>query len=254
VGGELAWHAQAAGEVRARVEAGAAVDEYRGSVDRAETAASATVSTPVLLVHGDAAVDLATDAAGKSGARLSRAAGLVRGKRGRFTASGQAGYDRPFLDRAFAAEVPGLSLGSRSFAAVDAGYALRPGLDLAGSARVTRGEGFTSGYIEAAATWSSPSHPWYATVAPHAITGSLVDELGVRGSCGLPLLGGSLDLGGSFDRVSSGGELAWAGLGRISASRPLFQRWRTSLSAEVAAGDGPPRLFLFALLGYRLGP
>ncbi|HEU4729635.1 MAG TPA: hypothetical protein VFT22_17185 [Kofleriaceae bacterium] len=252
-GADLGWHVTTVDGLHARVDAGAAVDEYKGSLDRAQTAASATLTTPALLAHGDAVVDLASDAAGKAGARVSRAAGLVRGRRGRLTASLQAGYDRPFLDRALVAELPDLSLGPRTFGAVDATYALSRGLDLGGSARISRGGGMTSAYADLVTTWYAPDRTWYVTVAPHAIVGSLVDELGVRGDLVLPFAAWSLGAGGSFDRVSAGGELAWAGIGRLSGSRSFLHRWRTSLSFEVAAGDGPPRVFGFALLGYRLG-
>jgi hypothetical protein len=252
-GADLGWHAASVDGIRARIDAGAAVDEYKGAVDRAQAAVSATVSSAALFAHGDALVDLASDATGNAGARLSRASGLVRGERGRLTASMQVGYDRPFLDRALVAAAPGLVLGSRTFVAADASYALHQGFDLGGSARASRGDGFTSGYIDVLARWSSPNHSWYATAAPHAIVGSLVDELGVRGSVDLPLAAWSFGFGGSFDRVSAGGELAWAAIGRISASRPVLHRWRTSLSVEVAAGDGPARLLVFGLLGYQLG-
>lgn len=253
-GADLGWHAAIVDGLHARIDAGAAVDAYHGAIDRAQTAASATVSTRALVAHGDAVVDLASDASGQRAPRLSRASGMVRGERGRITASMQLGYDRPFLDRALASEAPELVLGPRTFAAADASYALHQGFDLGGSARVSRGDGFTSGYVDILARWSSPEHTWYATAAPHAIVGSLVDAYGVRGSLDLPVAAWSLGVGGSFDRISAGGELAWAGIGRISASRSAFQRWRTALSIEVATGDGPTRLLVFGLLGYRLGP
>jgi hypothetical protein len=178
----------------------------------------------------------------------------VRATHGRLVASASAGYDRPFYDRALVAEVPDLLLGPRSFVASDVRYALRSHIDVGGSARGAIGDGFTSGYFDAFASWYSLDNNWRLTAVPHVVVGSLVDQLGLRGSFEIPLWAWRFDLGGSFDRVWAGGAQAWAGMGRVAASRPLFDRWRTSLSAEVAAGDGPLRLLLFALLGYRFGP
>ena len=253
-GMSVGWHTASVHGLHASVDAGAAVDEYKGALDRAATAASATVSTSTLLAHGDAVVDLATDAEGKSGARLTRASGFVRAKRGRLTASAQAGYDRPFVDRVLVAETPDvlLVLGPRTFAAVDTSYALRPGFELGGSARASTGDGITSGYVDVLARWHAPARAWYVTAAPHVIIGSLTDELGVRGTLDLPVGTWALGLGGSLDRVYAGAN-AWAGLGRISGSRPIRRRWRTALSLEVAAGDGPVRVLAFGLLGYRFG-
>jgi len=103
------------------------------------------------------------------------------------------------------------------------------------------------------ASWYSLGGNWRTTVAPHAIAGTLIDQLGVRASFDVPVRSWQLDLGGSIDRVSVAGAQAWAGMGRMAWSRPFLHRWRTSLAAEVAAGDGPVRVLLFGLLGYRFG-
>lgn len=248
-GADVGWHTRQ-GDTRARVDGGFAIDDYKGALDRAAAAASATVSTKQLVVHGDAVVDLASDAAGK-GARVTRAAGFVRDKRGKLTLGASAGYDRVFIDRVYAEELPSsLIFGPRTFGEADATYAYRHDLDVGTSATVSRGDGFTSGYYDVSASWYRPS--LRLTLAPHAILGSLVDELGVRASLGRPFWRGDLEVGGSVDRVWATGEAAIAGLGRVGYSFSFWKRWRTAESLEVAAGDGPVRLFAFALLGYRL--
>jgi hypothetical protein len=252
-GADLGWHLVTADGLRAHADAGVGIDEYKGKLDRAQTAVAATVSNAQLVAHADAAVDLASDAAGKSGARVSRAGVFVRGKRARVTASASAGYDRPFYDRALASELPDLVLGPRTFAAGDLLYAIGRNIDLGTSVRASQGDGFRSGYVDTVAMWSSATGDRRASVAPFAVVGTLVDELGVRGSFDVPLAAWSIGLGGSVEHVDAGGEQAWAGLGRVSGARSFLHRWRTALSLEVAAGDGPTRLFVFGLLGYRLG-
>ncbi len=249
-GADIGYQTETVGGARARLDAGIAIDEYKGSLDRAAAAASASVSTKTLVLHGDAVVDLASDAAGK-GARVTRAAGFIRDKRGKLTLGASAGYDRVFIDRVYADELPStLIFGPRTFGEADATYAYRRDLDLGTSASVSTGDGFTSGYYDVSASWYRPS--LRLTLAPHAILGSLVDELGVRASMGRPLWRGDLELGGSVDQVWATGEAAIAGLGRVGYSFSFWKRWRTAESLEVAAGDGPVRLFVFALLGYRL--
>lgn len=252
-GVDLGWH-RAAGRGRARADLGIAVDAHAGALDRAQAAGSASVATATSFVRADGVVDLAADATGAGGARVTRASGLARTRRGRLTASAQGGYDRPFVDHALATalgDLAGLRLAPRTFGQLDVAYALRPGFELGGAGRAAWGEGVWSGYAEVVSSYTAPG--WRISAAPHAVLGSLVDELGVRGSLDLPVARWSLGLGGSLDRVRAAGVAAWGGLGRISASRPIGLRWRTALSFETAAGDGPVRLFLFGMLGYRLG-
>jgi hypothetical protein len=118
---------------------------------------------------------------------------------------------------------------------------------------VSLGEGFTSTYADLSGIWHAPDRLWLVTAAPFAVVSSLVDQYGLRGSLNLPFNSWSLGLDGSFYRVYAAGEDAWAGLGRLSGSRSISRRWRTSLSFEAAAGDGPPRVFLFGMLAYRFG-
>ena len=252
VGADLGWQLATSGGMRARADAGVAIDEYVGALDRALAALSASLSTPHDLFHSDASFDLASDANGR-GARLSRFNAFARTKRGRITASAELGYDRPFFDRALAAEEPDLLLGPRSFAQAEARYAWLDTFDVGSSARVSYGDNFTSAYIDVTGTWHPPSQAWLVTAAPFAVVGSLVDDYGVRGSLNYPFASWAFALGGSLDRIYAAGENAWAGLGRISASRSFFRRWRTSLSLETAAGDGPVRVLLFGLLAYRFG-
>lgn len=251
-GADLGWQLATVDGLRARADAGIAVDEYLGAIDRALGALSASVSTPRDLLHTDATVDLASDADGK-GPRLTRLSAFARTKRGRITATAEAGYDRPFRDRALVAEIPDLLLGPRTYAQAEATYRLRSTLDLSSSARVSRGDGFTSTAVDVTGAWHVPSRLWLVTTAPFAVVGSLVDEYGVRASLNCPFASWSLGFAGSFARVEAAGELAWSELGRISASRSIFDRWRTSLSFELAAGDGPTRVLLFGLLAYRFG-
>ena len=248
-GADLGWQTRTAGGTHARVDAGIAVDEYKGSLDRASAAASASVSTPSLVLHADTLVDLAADASGKGG-RLTRAAGFVRNRRGRLTGELSAGYDKPFLDRAFVAEIPDIVYGVRTYGGGELDFAWRPGLTLGSSARVETGDGFTSGYADVIASMIRDRVRY--TAAPHAVIGNLVDEVGVRAGVGWPVWHGDLDLLGSFDRVWANGEKAWAGLGRTAYSLSFWDRWRASGALELAAGDGPPKLFVFLLLGYRL--
>jgi hypothetical protein len=252
VGADLGWQLATQSDVHARADAGVAIDEYSGKLDRALAAISASLATPHNLLHADADVDLASDADGK-GARLSRVNGFARTKHGPISASVEVGYDRPFFDRALAAEAPDLLLGPRTFGQAEAGYALRNDLDISGSARVALGDGFTSTYVDLAGMWHAPERLWLVTAAPFAVVGSLVDQYGARGSLNFPFESWSFGIDGSLSRVYAAGEDAWAGLGRLSGSRSFLRRWRTSLSAEVAAGDGPPRVFLFGLLAYRFG-
>ena len=251
-GADLGWQLATVDGMRARADAGIAIDEYLGEIDRALAAVSTSLSTKHDVLHADATVDLASDANGK-GARLTRAAAFARTKRGRLTATAQVGYDRPFWDRALVVEAPELLLGPRTYAQAEASYALRSTIDLSSSARISRGDGFTSTEADVTGAWHVPSRLWLVTAAPFAVVGSLVDEYGVRMGLDCPFASWSLGLLGSFERVDAAGELAWAGLGRISASRSIFERWRTSLSLEAAAGDGPTRVLLFALLAYRFG-
>jgi hypothetical protein len=251
-GADLGWQLATVDGMRARVDAGIAIDEYLGSIDRALAAMSASLSTPRDLLHADADVDLASDANGK-GARLSRFAAFARTKRGRLTATAQVGYDRPFWDRALVAEAPDLLLGPNTYAQAEATYALRGSLDLSSSARVSRGDGFTSTDVDVTGAWHVPSRLWLVTAAPFAVLGSIVDEYGLRAGLNCPLASWSLGLAGSVARVDAASELAWSELGRISASRSIFDHWRTSLSFELAAGDGPTRVLLFGLLAYQFG-
>jgi hypothetical protein len=251
-GADLGWQLATVDGVRARADAGIAIDEYLGSIDRALAAVSTSLSTKHDILHADATVDLASDADGK-GARLTRAAAFARTRRGRLTATAQVGYDRPFWDRVLVVEAPELLLGPRTYAQAEATYALRSTFDLSSSARISRGDGFTSTEADVTGAWHVPSRVWIVTASPFAVVGSLVDEYGVRTGLDCPFASWSLGVLGSFERVAAAGELAWAGVGQISGSRPIFDRWRTSLSFEAAAGDGPPRVLLFALLAYRLG-
>jgi hypothetical protein len=251
-GADLGWQLSTVDGVRARADAGIAIDEYLGSIDRALAAMSASLSTPHDLLHADADVDLASDANGK-GARLSRFSAFARTKRGRITATAQVGYDRPFWDRALVAEAPDLLLGPNTYAQAEATYALRGTLDVSSSARVARGDGFTSTDVDVTGAWHVPSRLWLVTAAPFAVVGSIVDEYGLRAGLNCPFASWSLGLAGSVARVDAASELAWSELGRISASRSLFDHWRTSLSFELAAGDGPTRVLLFGLLAYRFG-
>jgi hypothetical protein len=252
-GADLGWQLATVDGVRARADAGIAVDEYLGAIDRALAAMSASLSTPRDILHADATFDLASDADGK-GARVSRVAAFARTKRGRLTATAQVGYDRPFWDRALVVETPDLLLGPRTYAQAEATYALRSTFDVSSSARISSGDGFTSTDVDVTGAWHVPSRLWLVTAAPFAVVGSLVDEYGVRAGLDCPFGAWSLDLAGSFERVHADSQLASAGLGRISASRSIFDRWRTSLSLEAAAGDGPTRVLLFGLLAYRFGP
>ena len=248
-GADVGWQYATPDGTHARVDAGLAVDEYKGSLDRAAAAASASISTKSLVLHGDTVVDLASDASGKGG-RLTRAAGFIRNRRGKLTAGLSAGYDKPFLDRAFVAEIPDIVYGVRSFGGGELDYAWRPGLSVGTTARVSTGDGFTSGYYDVTASMIRSDVRY--TLTPHAVFGSLVDEVGARAGVGFPLWRGDLDLLGSFDRVWANGEKAWAGIGRTAYSLSFWDRWRASGAVEAAAGDGPPRLFLFLMLGYRL--
>jgi hypothetical protein len=258
-GADLGWQYSAVDGTRARADAGVAIDEYSGHLDRTLAALSGSYANRRDLAHVDASFDFSSDAFGQSGPRLTRAVGLARTKRGRLTTSIEAGYDRPFVDRALAAEVPDLVaptptllLGPRTYAGGGATYALRRDLDVGGSVRASTGDGFTSGYFDLLASWYDPAHVLRVTAVPHAIVGSLTDDFGLRGTVTVPVWDVALDLGGSLDRIYAVATTAWAGFAHVGASYSFYQRWRTALSAEVAAGDGPPRMFLFALLGYRL--
>ncbi len=259
-GADVGWHYAGVNGTVARADAGMAIDEYQGHLDRALAAVSASYANRRDLAHADASFDLSSDVFGR-GPQVTRAAGLARTRRGKLTASVEAGYDRPFVDRSLAAQLPDLVatpptllLGPRTYAGGNAVYALDRDIDVGASARASTGDGFTSGYFDLLGSWYDASSGWRATAVPHAIVGSLTDDVGLRGSLDLPVEQWGLELGGSIDRVYAGGTSVWAGLGRVAGSRSFYHRWRTSLSAEVAAGDGPVRLFLFALLGYRLGP
>jgi hypothetical protein len=254
-GADVGWQYAGVDGTRARADAGVAIDEYKGHLDRTLAAISASYANHRDVAHADASFDLSSDVTGTSGARLTRAAGLARTHRGRITATVEAGYDRPFIDRALAAEVPELVgtpptllLGPRTYAGASGTYALRRDLDVGGSARASTGDGFTSGYFDLLASWYDPGHSLRVTAVPHAIIGSLVDEYGLRGTASIPLFTCDFDLGGSIDRVYAVATSTWAGLAHVGASRSFYQRWRASLSAETALGDGPPRIFLFGLL------
>jgi hypothetical protein len=252
IGADLGWQLETVGGLEARADAGLAVDEYLGAIDRALAAMSASLAMRHELVHADASFDLATDANGV-GPRLSRVAAYARSKRGRITATAQLGYDRPFWDRALVAEAPELLLGPRTYAEGDASYALRSSFDVSTSARVSRGNDFTSTEVDLTGTWHAPSRLWQVSAAPFVVVGSLVDDYGVRATLNCPVRSWAFGLAGSVDHVAAAGEIALAGAGRVFASRTLFERWRTALSAEVAAGDGPTRVLLFGLLAYRFG-
>ena len=258
-GADLGWQYAAHDDTRARADAGVAIDEYSGHLDRALVALSGSYANRRDLVHADASFDLSRDAFDQAGPRLTRAAGLARTKRGKLAVSLEAGYDRPFVDRALAAEVPDLVaptptllLGPRTYAGGSATYGLQRDLDVGGSARASTGDGFTSGYFDLLASWYDATRGLRVTAVPHAIVGTLTDDYGLRGSVLVPVASWAFDLGGSFDRVYAVATSTWAGFARVGASHAFYQRWRTELSAEAALGDGPPRVFLFGLLGYRL--
>ena len=75
-GVDLGWH-RAAGRGRARADLGIAVDAHAGALDRAQAAGSASVATATSFVRADGVVDLAADATGAGGARVTRASGLA---------------------------------------------------------------------------------------------------------------------------------------------------------------------------------
>jgi hypothetical protein len=253
-GASLAWHTSTVDGMRARADVGVAVDQWGGRLDRLQSAAAALVGTREVSAHANATVDFAADAAGEAGPRVSHAVGFMRAKYGALTTSISGGYDLPFLGRSIAAELPELVLGPRTFAGVDARYALRSDLDVSASTRASRGDGFVSTYVDAAATWSSRTRDLHVMAAPFTVIGTLVDELGVRGTIDLPPVHGTaIGAGGVIERLSANGDTVWAGLARVHASRSFRSRWRGSLSLEAAAGDGPVRLLLFALVGYRIG-
>jgi len=262
-GADVAWHTSTVDGFRARGDVGIAVDQWGGRLDRLQSAAAALVGTRELSAHADATLDVASDAYGTSGARISHTAGFVRAKRGPLTTSVGVGYDRPFLSFSLASElqspglvedVPRLVLAPRTFASVDGRYALRSDLDVSAGARASRGDGFVSTYVDVAAMWRSRSQELRVSTAPFMVLGTLVSEVGVRGDVDIPpLLGLTLGAGGVIDRVTANGESVWAGLVRVHGGRAFLTRWRASMSFEAAAGDGPVRLFMFALLGYRLG-
>ena len=249
-GADVGWQPSIIAGARTRIDAGVAVDEYQSSLDRAAAAVSGSIAGKTLVAHGDAVLDLAGDAAGK-GTGVTHAAGFVRDQYGKLSGSVSAGYDRPFIDRVYVAELPSyLILGPRTFAAAEATYAYAHDLDLGTSANIAWGNGFTSSYADVSGVWYRET--WRVLVAPHAILGSLADELGLRGGVARPVWRGSLDADASIDRVWAVGDTAFAGLARVGYSLPFARRWRTNVSAEIAAGDGPVRVFLFALLAYRL--
>ena len=249
-GADLGWQ-RVTGDTHARADLGVAIDARGGALDRAQAAGSLAVSRGVSFARADSVVDLASDATG-AGARLTRLAGLVRTQVAGITASAQGGFDRPFLDRELAAtlgDLAGLRLAPRTFGELDVRYPLRRQLELGAMTRAAWGDGVWSGYADVSAAWIADR--MRVTAAPHVILGTLTDEVGLRGSVDTPRFGWSFGFGGEVDRVVTGG--AWAGLGRVSASRSFWTRWRTALSVEVAAGDGPPRLLAFGLLAYRFG-
>ncbi|MBL9015753.1 MAG: hypothetical protein JNL83_16330 [Myxococcales bacterium] len=252
-GADLGWSYVRGPGVRARADLGVAVDARGGALDRLQSAGSLSLARGGTYLRGDAVVDLADDAAGQ-GSRLTRASALARVRTGRLATTVQGGYDRPFLDHALAAalgDLTDLRLGPRTFGEIDTRYALRGGLEVGALARGAWGDDVWSGYGEVRAVLARL--PWSFDVAPHAVVGTLTDEVGVRAGVHVPVLRWQLGLGGSVDRVTAGVATAWAGLGRVSASRSFLTRWRTSLAVEAAAGDGPPRVVGFALLAYRLG-
>ena len=88
---------QSAG-ARARVDAGLAVDEYKGSLDRAAAAASASVSTKTLSCT---ATPWSISRAMRPGRAPASRAPPARARHARqaHAAALSAGYDRPFVDR-----------------------------------------------------------------------------------------------------------------------------------------------------------
>ncbi|MCX5744841.1 MAG: hypothetical protein NT062_20325 [Proteobacteria bacterium] len=256
-GVDLGWQ-HVADRLRARADLGLAVDQYKGGLDRAATAARATVATSTLVVSGETVVDLSHDANGDRGARLTRASVEARDRDGRFTTAVSASYDRPFLDRALAAELSnpaepyGLTLGPRTEAAIDVSYAMTHAMDLGISERASSGDGFRAAYLDVNATWRAPSGR-RLDVVPHLVLGTLADELGVRAGLSTPWRTWWLSGGASLDRIWTSGQQAWSGLGHVSGSRPIGDRWRTAVTVEGGGGDGPARLLLFGTLAYRLG-
>lgn len=253
-GADLGWQSAGTPGLSARADLGVAVDASGGALDRLQSAGSLSLASKTLYARGDAVIDLAADAAGASGPRVTRASLLARMRHGRLTGTARGGYDRPFLDHELAAalvDLAELRLGRRTFGEVDARYAMTRGVDVGAAARGSWGDGVWSGYAEANGAWTRGS--WRLSAAPHAVLGTLTDELGVRGGIDVPWLRWQFGLDGSVDRITSAVASAWSGAGRLSASRAFRTRWRTSLAVQVAAGDGPARLLVFALLGYRIG-
>jgi hypothetical protein len=240
------------GVVQARADLGLATDLWHGAVDRTQAAAAVTLGTPRLLLVGDLGVDAATDASGDAGARVSHASMRMRVRAGAWRASASGGHDQPFMTHQLASELPGTILGARSFGQLDAGWA-HGGFDLGAVARGSTGDGFSSVYTEISAASYDPTsgHRYFA--APHLVVGGLATLGGLRVGAARPWSAWALSSTAGLDHLSAGGSTAWSGFARLSADRPLGARWRLATDLEARGGDGPPRVLVFVLVGYRLG-
>ena len=236
-----------------------AADAWQGGLDRVLGIADAGLRRGDLQLGGELVVDGASDLAGRSGLRVSRA--MLRA-RSRATGPGidfgaTGVYDLPAATHAWSDGLPAPAWVSRARERLDvdaswhsARYNLLALAHLAGGDDDTWASGGELG-VSALDVGGLGA---LASVAASASTGSGLDHLGARAGWDGPLWTLRVGAGYAIDRLwMPTGTTAWAHHVRMSLQRPLGRRLRLASSLELLAGDGDPRMLVFVLLGWRLG-
>lgn len=246
-------------ERRAHAGVALAADAWQGGLDRVLGIADAGLRRGDLQLGGELVVDGASDLAGRSGVRVSRAVLRARSRASRlgidFGATGV--YDLPAATHAWSDGLPSAAWVSRARERVDvdaswhdARYNLLALAHLAGGDDDTWASGGELGL----SALDLGGFGAVASVAASASTGSALDHLGARAGWDGPLWTLRAGAGYAIDRLwLPTGTTAWAHHVRVSVERPLGRRLRLASSLETLLGDGDPRMLVFVLLGWRLG-
>lgn len=257
-----------AGRLSARADLAVGADAWRGALDRAFATAHLGVDLPVSVsIETDLVVDAADAATGRSGPRLSRATAWARASawHGILAVSASGGLDDPFVSQSLVDRLSVLGgddpvvpiEGRHVWGSCAADVRVLERLTIDAGVRADDGDdGYRSlaGDLGARLFDLGPlgSSAW---VRAQVLTGTVLE--GVGGEVGWQAPLGTIvdiDLSYAVDlwRVGPAQDPTWAHRGRLALQRRLGERFRTSLSLEVATGAGPPRGYGLLLVGYRL--
>ncbi|MCC6998915.1 MAG: hypothetical protein IT370_30155 [Deltaproteobacteria bacterium] len=246
-------------ERRAHAGVALAADAWQGGLDRVLGIADAGLRRGDLQLGGELVVDGASDLAGRSGLRVSRAVLRARGRAAGLgiDLGASAVYDLPAATHAWSDGLPAAAWvpSARERLDVDASWH-NARYNLLALAHLAGGDDDTwaSGGEVGVSALDVGGLGALASVAASASAGSALDHLGARAGWDGPLWTLRIGAGYAIDRLwLPTGTTAWAHHVRVSLQRPLGRRLRLASSLETLLGDGDARMLVFVLLGWRLG-